>query len=147
MKDVNLSAFRSDVERLVTYIPWLESKVGTKVSKTYDGKEVASSTFSFPVYETMLLNFVNEAAKTELMDRNYVYAYSSNAIRTVEDEFKAIDEATVQHAEVLVGILSKYVLGGMTKGTLWTEAVQNGVFLKVLKKMKELLEIWDAPLA
>ena len=60
---------------------------------------------------------------------------------------KAIKEAEMKDSQVLCGILSKYVLGGMTKGTLWTEAVKNGVFLAVLKRMKELLEIWDGPLA
>ena len=40
-----------------------------------------------------------------------------------------------------------YVLGGMTKGMLWSEAVENGTFLKCLQKLKEVLNVWDAPLA
>ena len=46
-----------------------------------------------------------------------------------------------------MGIMAKYVLGGMTKGKLWSEAVENGVFLQALLKIKELLEVWDKPLA
>jgi len=35
----------------------------------------------------------------------------------------------------------------MTKGMLWSEAVENGTFLKCLQKLKEVLNVWDAPLA
>ena len=43
--------------------------------------------------------------------------------------------------------MAKYVLGGMTKGMLWGVAVEEGVFLAVLLKMKEIMEFWDKPLA
>lgn len=147
MKEVNLSEHRADVERLLNYLPWLESKEGSSVSRIYDGDGSQKTSLSFPVYETMLMNFVNEASKTSLMDKNYAYAYSGYSIRTVEDEKEAIEAATVKDAEVLCGILSKYVMGGMTKGVLWNQAVENGVFLAILRKMKKLLDIWDAPLA
>lgn len=145
MKEINLIDYKQDVERLITYIPWLESKNGASVSKKYDDK--LESTISFPVFDSTLLNFVNEASKTSLMDKNYVYVYSHYFIKTVDDEKKAIENADLKSCDILIGILSKYVLGGMTKGTLWPEAVSNGIFLEVLKKMKKLLEIWDAPLA
>lgn len=147
MEEFRLSDYRDDVERLITYIPWLEKKAGESVSSNYEGDGISSTSLSFPVYETMLLNFVNDAEKTALMDKNYVYAYSHGGIRTLADELRAIEEAEMKDSKVLCGILSKYVLGGMTKGTLWTEAVKNGVFLAVIKRMKKLLEIWDGPLA
>lgn len=145
MKEINLIDYKADVERLITYIPWLESKVGAKVSKKYD--EQLESTIAFPVYDSTLLNFVNEASKTSLMDKNYVYVYSQNFIKTVADEKKAIENADLKSCDILIGIFSKYVLGGMTKGSLWATAVSEGIFLEVLKKMKKLLDIWDAPLA
>ena len=147
MKDVNLCDYRDDVERLISYIPWLESKTGSNVSRMYDGSDTGHKTMAFPVYETMLLNFVNDASKSKLMDKNYVYAYSDYSIRTIEDEKKAIEDSDIKTAEVLISILSKYVLGGVTKGSLWATAVQEGIFLAVLLKMKKLLEIWDKPLA
>lgn len=147
MKEINLGDYRSDVELLIKYIPWFESKKGTNVSSQYSGDGLSKSTFTFPVYETMLLNFINDVQKTALIDANYAYAYSGNNIYTVEDEFKVIEEAALKNANVLCSILSKYVLGGMTKGTVWSTGVENGIFLAVLKKMKLLLDIWDAPLA
>lgn len=147
MEEFKLGEHRQDVERLLSYIPWLESKVGASVSSYYEGNDIKNNSFSFPVYETMLLNFVNEASKTTLMDTNYVYAYSGRGLNTPEDEIAAIEKAGLTDSGLLIGILSKYVLGGMTKGKLWTVAVEEGVFLAVLLRMKKLLEIWDKPLA
>lgn len=147
MSEIKLTDYRDDVDRLITYIPWLEKKAGEKVSKIYEDNGIGTSSVSFPVYETMLLNFVNDAQKTGLMDQNYVYVYSHKGIQNSEDEKREIEVAELKDAEVLCGILSRYVLGGMTKGSLWTEAVENGVFLAILLRMKKLLAIWDAPLA
>lgn len=147
MKEVNLGDYRSDVERLLPYLPWLEAKAGVNVSRFYDDNGLSSSTIVFPVYEPTLLNFVNEAAKTGLMDKNYIYTYTDYSIKTVEDEKKAIEDADIKTAEVLISVLSKYVLGGMTKGSLWSTAVSEGIFVAVLKRMKVLLDIWDKPLA
>lgn len=145
MREINLLEFRDDVKKLNRYAEWLESKRGIKVSKIYDDNSLSASTVSFPVYENTLLNFVNEASKTGLMDTNYQYVYSELAIRNHEDERRVIAEANIKNANVLCGILSKYVLGGMTKGILWNEAVEEGIFFLAVVKMKELLEMWDKP--
>lgn len=59
---------------------------------------------------------------------------------------RLIERATIQDMDTLKGILSKYILGGMTKGQVWSEGVSNGSILKVLLKMKEILEYWDKPI-
>ncbi len=145
MRDINLLEFREDVRKLNRYAEWLESKRGIKVSKIYEDSSLSASTVSFPVYENTLLNFVNEASRTGLMDTNYQYVYSEFSIRNHEDERRVIEEANIKNANVLCGILSKYVLGGMTKGILWNEAVEEGIFFLAVVKMKELLEMWDKP--
>lgn len=147
MKEINLCDYRKDVERLIPYISWLETKVGVNVSGVYDGNDLSKTTFSFPVYDSMLLNFINEAQKTELMDENYMYTYSQYFIKDHDGEMEAVEKADMKRANVLCGVLSKYVLGGRTKGKLWAQAVEEGTFLAVLKKMKSLLELWDKPFA
>ena len=77
------------------------------------------------------------------MNRNYVYVYSRNRIRTEADEHRFIRNATIKEMGDLWGILSKYILKGMTKAALWSEGVRNGVFLELLLKMKEILAYWD----
>lgn len=137
-----VSDYRPDVERLVRYLPWLEEKAGRTVSENFEGSGIGEHSIPFPVYDSTLLGFIKEVQQTKLLDRNYVYIYSRHKIRTAEDEFKAISRADITQMDVLKGILSKYVMGGMTKGRMWTDAVQNRIFLKVVQKMKENLDFW-----
>ena len=93
------------------------------------------------------MSFIKEAKNTGLMNRNYVYTYSRNHLRTVQDEQSFIDKATIRNMRELSDILSKYVLLGMTKSVVWREGVENRIFLNVITKMKDLVEFWDKPLA
>lgn len=138
--------YRPDVERLIKYIPWLETKEGTNTSSIYKGEGIGEHSLAFPVYDSTLLSLVQDAKRTQLLDRNYAYVYSRNRIRNVAEEQKFIERADIRHMDGLKGILSKYILGGMTRGTVWTEGVSNGSILKALLKMKEILEYWDGPM-
>jgi len=138
--------YRSDIELLVRYLPWLETKRGQEVSNEYHGAHDTERSFAFPVYDGTLLNFVKDVQKTALTDRNYQYVYSRYRIETVADEYVQVDRASVQELNILIGILSKYVLGGRTKGTLWPEGVRNGIYLAIVSKLKELCEFWDKPI-
>ncbi len=57
----------------------------------------------------------------------------------------AAKRSSIKEMDVLKAILSRYVMEGMTKGRKWSEAVENGVFLTVISKMKENLDFWDHP--
>ncbi|MDE7277146.1 MAG: hypothetical protein K2N98_09900 [Lachnospiraceae bacterium] len=138
--------YKADVEKLIRYLPWLEEKSGSNVSETYSGSGIGEHSIAFPVYDSMLLGFVKEVQRTNLLDRNYRYIYSRNRIVTQKDELRAISNSDITRMDILKGILSKYVMGGMTKGRMWTEAVQNRIFLSIVRKMKENLEFWDRPI-
>lgn len=138
--------YRADIARLTRYIPWLESKRGQEVSSEYRHEDFVKSSFAFPVYDGTLMNFVKDVEKTDLTDRNYRYVYSRNHIATVADEYVQIDRASIQDIDILIGILSKYIIGGRTKGALWSDGVRNGVYLAIVNKLKELCEFWDKPL-
>ncbi len=141
-----LDEYRQGVMPLLRYIPWFENNAGQPGSTLYQGPETTEHSIGIPVYDATLLNFVREAGKSSLMDRNYRYTYSRGGIRTHEDERRAIASAELKDWDVLRGILSKYVMGGMTKSTLWAQGVQENIFLLVLKKMQEIIEFWDRPL-
>ena len=98
---------------------------------------------TFPVYDGTLLRFIKTAQDSSLINRNYTYTYSRNRIRTTQDELRFIQNATIKEMGDLWGILSRYVLKGMTKAALWSEGVKNGVFLALLLKMEEILQFWD----
>lgn len=142
-----MEEYKASMGNLFRYIPWFEQKQGKNTFQMYSGSDSPQNSVPIPIYDSTLLSFVKEMQATGLMDRNYVYVYSRCKIVNVQDELAAIEQVELQEMDVLISILSKYVLGGMTKGTLWTQAVENGIFLRVLLKMKEILDIWDKPLA
>lgn len=142
-----VNKYRQAFEKMFHYIPWFQGKLGVKISHLYNGDNKPEKSISIPVYDSTLLGFVKEMQATGFMNKNYVYVYSRNGIRTVEDELRVIRNTELKDIENIVGILSKYVLGGMTKGNLWVQAVENGVFLEALLRMKHILDVWDKPLA
>ena len=135
--------YRAAAEPLFKYLPWMEKNAGRAVSRNYQGNGLSKNSMSFPVYEATLMNFVREAAASPLMNRNYVYVYTRNRIRNHADEKRLIAGAELKDWEILGGILSKYVLEGRTKATLWGEAVQVDIFLLVLRKMQEIIKYWS----
>lgn len=142
-----IQKYRAVLDPVFRYIPWLTQKQGTKTSYLYQGDDVPIQSVPVPVYDGTLLGFVKDMQATGLMSRNYVYTFSRCGIRTSQDELNYIAGAELKNIEEILDIMAKYVLGGMTKGRLWSQAVENGVFLLALLKMKELLDVWDKPLA
>ncbi len=144
--DEIIQEYKEDVHRMLKYIPWLESKVGLNVSDTYQSDDLEKKSITFPVYDSTLLSFVKEVKGTKLIERNYMYAYSKYRMQNSDDELKNIKNAKITQINLLRGILSKYIVKGMTKATVWTEGVEKGIFLKVLLKLRELVEFYEGPL-
>lgn len=138
--------YKAELTSLLRYLPWLKEHAGMRTGSEYNGQEDGNNTMSFPIYDSTLLSFVKEAGKSAFMDRNYAYVYSRKQLKTTEDERRAIDSATIREWDVLCGILSRYVLGGNVKASLWTQGVKENIFCMILEKMKEIVEFWDKPL-
>lgn len=138
--------YKEDVLRLLKYMPWLEKSSGGATSGIYAGDGIDKSSMTVPVYDSTLLSFIKEIKATDFINRNYVYTFSKYRMKTASDELRVIDACSLQEVTVLGDILSKYVLRGDVKGAVWSEGVQNGIYLAVLHKLKELMEIRE-PLA
>lgn len=144
--DQIVKEYKEDVHRLLKYVPWLQSKSGQSVSGFYEGEGIGHNSMSVPVYDSTLLGFVKEAKKSNLMERNYSYAYSRYQMKNSGDELRAISHARIQDMFLMKGIISRYILLGSTRASVWTEGVQNGVLLALLEKLKELIEFYEGPL-
>lgn len=139
--------YRPHVEKLVTYLSWLESKKGNNtVSSTFAGEGIADHSIPFPVYDSTLMALIKLFQTTPLIDRNYVYVYSRNRIKTVQDEIKLIHNSELKDINNIGAVISKYVLGGMRRGTMWTEAVTSGVFYEAISQLRKNIEFWDVPI-
>ena len=131
------SQYMKDVDALVRYLPWFEKIRGKSVSSIYDG-EKDFKVIQIPVYDSNLLAFVKTADKTSLITRNYPYVYTKHRLKTAEDELNAVNNAHLKDIEILRGILSKYILKGKTKASLWREGIDNGVLHAIVKRLKYL---------
>ena len=138
-----VSRYRPQLDKIVPYVRWLKDNTSNvDVSQRYSNSDLKS--IPFPVYDSNLLAFVKACQTTELLDRNYVYVYSRNHLNSAKDEIAFIQDASITDMDDLAGILSKYILSGMTKGSVWAEGVQNGVLCMVVEKMDELCKFWAA---
>lgn len=140
-RDEIIICYKEDVVRLLKYLPWLEKVSGKETSGIYAGDGIDKSSMTVPVYDSTLLNFIKEIKTTDFINRNYVYTFSRYRIKTFSDELRVIDACSLQEIAVIGDILSKYVLRGDVKGAVWSEGVQNGVYLAILYKLKDLMEI------
>ena len=141
-----ITEYRQTVVPLLKYLPWFEKNAGQTGSTYYRNPDGPENALRFLVFDSTLMSFIKEASKSSLMDRNYNYVYTRNHIKTHEDEKRLIIRAELKDWEILKGILSKYVLGGMTRGMLWSIAVQENIFCLTLKQMQKIIEYWDKPL-
>ncbi len=139
--------YREDVAKLAKYIPWLESKKGNDVSSVYMADSVSGHGFSFPVFDSTLMSFIEEAKGSVLINENYAYTYTRNSIQDVSDEKLIIENAAIQNIKDVCDIFSRYILGGCTKARIWNEGVDKQIFLLALNKLRELIEFWDKPLS
>ena len=135
-----IAQYRPEVERLSSYIPWLTGKSENDVSREYTPE--GGRTINFPVYDATLLQFVKAMDQSIFIDKNYPYVYSRYGIKTPADELALIERTEIMNIAVLGGILSRYIIGGRTKGKMWSEGVKNGVYLKALTKARDLIEFW-----
>ena len=135
-----VARYRPELAKIVPYLNWLKDNAANDVAQSYSNSELKS--MPFPVYDSNLLAFVKAAQTTNLLDRNYVYVYSRNRLNTAKDELMFIQDAQIRDMDDLAGILSKYILSGMTKGSVWAEGVRNGVLYHVVSKMDELVKFW-----
>ena len=135
-------AYKDDMLKLIAYLPWLEEKSGkSSVSGTYDGEGLSEHSMSFPVYDGTLLRFIKDAESTKFMDRNYPYVFTRNRLRTYKDERDFVARQTIRQIDSIGGVLSKYVMGGRSKSKLWSDAVDQGIFLAIAQRLKELYDL------
>ncbi|MDO5573810.1 MAG: DUF6508 domain-containing protein [bacterium] len=138
-KQAIIDKYSTDAKRLIPYLTWFEAKKGADVSGIYEG-EPGMKSMPVTTYDSTLLEFVKLAKSTVFMDKNYPYVYTRNHIRSHEDELRLIENARLTDIQELVGILSKYVMEGMRRSSSWVDAVDAGIFLAILRKLKLFFE-------
>lgn len=136
-----IELYQDDAMKLLQFRNWVKAAAGKETLDIYRGEGIDKSSMTVPVYDENLLNFIRTAKQTQFMNRNYVYTFSKYRIKTAEEEIRHIECCTLQDVKIVGDILSKYCYGGDIKAVRWSEGVKNGVYLAILNKLKELLEV------
>lgn len=131
--------YKEDMLKLIAYLPWLEKTSGKSiVSKMYDNMEPGDRFMAFPVYDGTLLSFIKEAESTRFIDRNYVYTITRNRLNSTDKEKDFAKSCDIFRLDDIGGILSKYILEGRVKAFMWSVAVDEGIFLEIVKRLQEI---------
>ncbi len=106
------------------------------------GEEVGTWVFNppdFPYvnYSSEMLSFIDEVYKTDLIDTEYLPYLESIFPR----DAKLADYIKNADSRLLRAILTYYVRQERFQEGLWMVAVQNGIFLKILNRLHDLLII------
>lgn len=138
LREQVVAEYKDDLAKLLKYLPYLEKKSG-KVKQDYYEGDGEHKVIPVPVYDSTLLAFVKEARQTKLITRNYPYSYRKWKMPDSDAEKIAMESATVRDIDLIRGVFSKYVLEGQTKSVMWTKAIEEGIFVVVLKKLNALI--------
>ena len=65
-----VAMYRPDVERMVAFLPWLTERTGNDIRQNFEG-ENGKVTLPFPVYDTIMLAFLETLGSTVFMNPNY----------------------------------------------------------------------------
>lgn len=139
LKEQIIEEYKDDLARLLRYLPFLEKKGGKDVQNYYEGDE-ENRVIPVPVYDSTLLSFVKEARNTKFMYRNYPYVYRRWKMPDAKSERIVLESATLRDIDLFRGVISKYVLGGQTRACLWTEAVEERIFVTALSRLRTLMQ-------
>ena len=125
--ELNRSMYRNGIEKLSTYIPFFEN--ATKES-------VYTWTKGYPVYDPTLKEFINEVYKTNLMSYNYLDIIDKRGIQGMDGMVDSIPDGDL---ELLLAILTDYIRQERFGTGLWAEAVEDKVFLSILKRLNYVI--------
>ena len=138
--------YARDLDRLQRFLPYLEKKGVKDEQNFYKGNGGEFKSVPFPVYDSTLLSFVKEANKTQFVNRNYPYVYRRNNIHDVKDEKRLMENAKITDVDLLIGIFSRYIIEGQRKGVVWTEGLQNRIYVDFIRTLNKLFyEFSDHP--
>lgn len=137
-RDIIIEEYSADLKKLLVYLPYLRKQQNSVKQNFYEG-EHGQKVVPVPVYDSTLLAFMKVAKTTKFVHRNYPYAYRRYKMETPEKEKEAMLKAKVSDIDLFRGVISKYVLEGMSKSVMWTIAANEGIFVTALECLDKLI--------
>lgn len=142
VNNLNWDIIKKDIERLCIFIPYFETATKQSVCNWRGGSEIKESFYemSYPDYDNKLLEFISNAYNSNLMKNDYMDVINSYGLDGDEQILEALDAANL---ELTKAILTGYIRQERFCDGLWAEAVEKKIFLKLLRRLKEISAIDD----
>lgn len=125
-------------EKIYGYISYFESLDVENACQWQQGERLkdGSYTFGYPVYEDKFLQFIDDISRSNLMDISYGETLQKYGLEMNHGLAEQIETADLPLAKA---ILTCYVRQERFCDGLWETAVNSGIFLALLKRLKSLL--------
>ncbi len=134
---LHLSLMKNSVERLTAFIPYFENVNKENVCRWSGGEKIVDNHFTmpYPVYKRSINNFIEIVYKSNLLCYDYLDVIQKYGLDNTAEMNVAIDNADL---ELALAILTGYVRQERFCDGLWESAVQDKMFLKILKRLEQL---------
>lgn len=125
-------------EKIRAYISYFE-EIDTENPCRWEGVRIGENgthTMPYPVYDKKLLQFIDDATNSGLMDYAYGKTIEKYGLEMSDSLAERIDTADLKLTKA---ILTCYVRQERFCDGLWGKAVKDGIFLALLKRLGTLL--------
>ncbi|MDW5300142.1 MAG: DUF6508 domain-containing protein [Sedimentibacter sp.] len=131
---------KSDIERLCTYIPYFETATKQSVCEWRGGGKIGDNLYemSYPNYDETLIDFTEDVYKSSLMCKDYLDIIN---LHSIYDDDKMITALDNDDLVITSAILTFYIRQERFCDGLWAVAVDKKIFLKILKRLKKVIDI------
>jgi hypothetical protein len=120
---------RENRDQLLAYLPYFQEE------KQKRGSVAKESHLMHTTYEKTMESFVDDVCKVGFIDTDHHQALEARGIKGIEAIEKAIPEAD-EH--LLKAIVTQLIRAERFMSGAWIGYVENGTFLSVLRRLKEL---------
>lgn len=127
----------SKYQNLLKYKNYFENITIDKVCCWGGGEKNSDGvlTIPYPIYDRKLIEFIDEAYKTDLIDHNYLQTIESKKSLPSKEPIDFIADCDF---ELLKATLTFYIRGERFCSGFWVSVVKKKVFYKILVRLAEL---------
>lgn len=128
---------RSSIAVLYKFVPYFEAAFDKKVCNWQGGGKISDNFYStsHPVYDSELYDFIRKFERSNLVFFNYVDVIDKYQLDNTELMNDAIEKADL---ELTLAILTGYIRQERFCDGLWEDALKEGTFLKLIKRLDSL---------
>ncbi|MBN2982344.1 DUF6508 domain-containing protein [Cohnella algarum] len=124
-------------DRLFEFIPFLETASADEIVRWGGGDRSSDGiiTLPYPIYDERVVAFINTVYECDLLNRDYFQTIKSYGICTAKELDNAINDAD---SRVVIALLTYYVRQERFCDGLWGKAIEEKIFLRLIKRLFEL---------